>query len=339
MSILAWCFNSKSGRSPFESHNGLLGLLPRLRSLTLMPPPFDFQLPTSSPFLETLELNFVHDCDTRGQSMGNGHPLQILERVLWSTSLRKLVLSGQRFAADKSELFPPSRYRTSAITELELWDWSQTTLGCLPSILSCIKALQRFTLEIDMPWEVSDGKEKGVDPARLGRAVGIHASTLVTLEIAASDAAEFSGPSLFGSLSHYKNLRRLAILDELLLFVGDETTNLIDLLPPGLEEFQIQFSMLRKQDDVDRKLRISRLKQLSLAKETRFPALRRVIWWYQTCECWYDQGRDRFGPASDMEELKVAFQEVGVEFDHNVAIGLSETPFGRENGGWDEDDE
>lgn len=330
LSISVWLF---TGGPRFRDHSDLLGLLPSLRSLSLRPPPFNFQLsmlPSSA--LETLHLGFASGRDRNGN--GEPHdPLEIIEQVFWATHLRRLLIDGISFTPELSTLFPPSRHRTSPITDLEFRSDNQEKFGCLPNILACIKELKRFTFEMHTPWEASHCYARGMEPAALGQMIGIHASTLETLEIAASDAAEFPDTSLFGSLAWHPNLKRLAIPDELLVVVENETSTLIDVLPPKLEELQLQFAMLRMHgNDRNRSLRVNRLLQLATAKEARFPALRRVIWWCQPCECWDNDG-SRYGPISDMEDLKAAFQEVDVDFEFTSDPYFEGSPFGGKESG------
>ncbi|PVH74578.1 hypothetical protein DL98DRAFT_575600 [Cadophora sp. DSE1049] len=314
----------------FEDHANLLGLLPNLQSLSLQPPPYDFQLSMlASPVLQTLHLDFSNGRDHNGEGQ-SPDPLDIIERVLWAPHLRRLLVEGISFTSVFSQIFQAHQSRSSPITDLQFRTCSQEKIGSFPNILACIKALERFTFEILTPWETSHGYAKGVEPATLGQAIGMHSESLVHLEIVSSDAAEFSQTSLFGGLAGYPKLKKLAIPDELLYNVSDELLSLIDVLPPNLEELQLQFAMLRTQgNDPSRSLRLDRLLQLAAAKEARIPALRRIIVWCQPCECWSNDG-SRYGPLSDMDDLRDVFQKVGVEFEFLSEPYFVETPFGGE---------
>jgi hypothetical protein len=115
-------------------------------------------------------------------------------------------------------------------------------------------------------------------PKIIGQLIRIHASTLVRLEIAGSDAAEFPRTLLIGSLAGYPNLKPLDIPDPFLVVVKDEASTLVVMLPPNLEDLQLQFPMLFMQGiDKDRATRIKRLKHLAGAKAVRFLDSRRVI--------------------------------------------------------------
>jgi hypothetical protein len=205
-------------------------------------------------------------------------------------------------------------------------------MGYLPSMLLCIKALNKFNLEVFIPWETSDDAPKNtLEPGALRKAIGIHANTLVQLKIAGSDAVEFPENTLFGSLVEYSKVKRLAIPEQFLVRPWDETHTLVDVLPPNLEELQLQYPMGRyNKEDAYRKTRVRRLKQLAAAKLWRFPALRRVIWWAQAPECWDDGVGEAYGPVSDMRRLRQKFSEVGVKFEWMCYAYFSGTPFQRE---------
>ena len=143
-----------------------------------------------------------------------------------------------------------------------------------------------------------------MEPKIIGQIIRIHANTLVQLEIAASDAAGFPSTSRIGSLTGYSNIKRLAIPEPLLVVVHDEASTLVDVLPPNIEELQLQSPMPFTQGlDKDRATRIKRLEQVAAAKLLRFPALRRVVWWAQPTECWSDGIGLRYEPVSDMHHL------------------------------------
>ena len=85
---------------------------------------------------------------------------------------------------------------------------------------------------------------RAIAPETIGQLIIPHASTLVQLEIAASDAAGFPSTSFIGSLAGYPNLKRLAIPEPFLVAVEDEASTFLDVLPPNLEELQLQYPML-----------------------------------------------------------------------------------------------
>ncbi|KAE8448478.1 hypothetical protein EG329_009359 [Mollisiaceae sp. DMI_Dod_QoI] len=239
-----------------------------------------------------------------------------------------------------SVLFPLDRHRTASITHLEFANSIEDRrsgggMGCLPDILLSIKSLESFTLEFITAWGQETEYTNSMDPRTIGQLLHIHASTLVQLEIAASDSAEFPTTSLIGSLAGYTNLKKLAIPEPFLGGTRDEFWTIADVLPPNLEELQLQFPMLFiQQEDKDRAIRIKRLEELAAAKLARFPALRRVIWWYQPAECWDDGVGLRFGPISDMDHLTVTFRKVGVKFEWVSTTYFDYTPFKDRDENW-----
>lgn len=316
----------------FKDYESLLHLVPCLQSLSLDPPSVHFQLSNLSlPFLETLRLDF----NNRGERLPTNErkdPIEIIARQFWAPHLRRLHINGISFTSEMSVLFPPDRYRTASITDLEFCSSDEEDVGCLPDILLCVKTLKRFTLEILTPWESSHMSASAMEPRTIGQFLRIHASTLEWLEIAGSDAAEFPSTSLIGSLAGYHNVKRLAIPEPFLVTEEDETSTLVNVLPPNLQELQLQFPMLFIQGkDKYRATRIKRLEQLAAAKLIRFPALRRVIWWSQPAECWDDGIGSRYGPVSDMDHLITTFYKAGVKFEWLSTAYFEDTPFRRKD--------
>ncbi|RDW72937.1 hypothetical protein BP6252_06844 [Coleophoma cylindrospora] len=312
-----------SARSRFDELNRLLELVPDLQSLTLTPPPDHLDLSTFSlPLLEKLKLTF----DTGVINRGN-IPMEIIARHFWMPSLRSFSIACC-FIPKMHAGFSPQHHRTASITDLQFLSMDDDDVGCIPDIVSCVKSLKRFTFESAVPWDVSQ-QPATLAPHTFRQFLQVHASTLVHLEIAASDAAKFSHESLYGSLKGYHNLRRLAIPEPFLVIVQDSTSTLVDILPPELEDLQIQFPMLFMQGkDKNRATRVKRLEQLAAAKIQQFPRLKRVVWWSQPAECWDDRQGLRYGPESDMEHLAATFRNVGVQFEWLTRAYFEDTPFG-----------
>jgi hypothetical protein len=227
-------------------------------------------------------------------------------------------------------LFPPERHWTASITDLQFRGCGEEKVGCLPDIVLSVKSLERFTLDICTVWEGADWSTSVMTPGTIGQFLRIHASTLVQLEIASSDAAEFPGTALTGGLTGYPNIKKLAVPEPFLVVVEDEESTLVDVLPPNIEELQLQFPMRFMQgEDRDRAVRIKRLEQVAAVKHIRFQALRRVIWWSQPAECWDDADSNglRYGPVSDMEHLRGTFIKVNVKFEWLCTALFENTPF------------
>ena len=313
-------------RTHFTDHERLLSLVPRLKSLSLAPPPANFPPSNLSlPCLERLCLDFVNRASLLG---GRIDPIQIIARLFWAPSLRRLDIRGILFTPRMSVLFLPDRHRTASITDLRFYLSDQEQVGCLPDMLLCVKTLECFVLEIFIPWQMYFHSRSAIEPKIVGQSIAIHANTLERLEIAASDAGLFLKTSLIGSLAGYFHVKRLAIPEPFLVVDDDEASTLVDVLPPNLEELQLQFPMVLIQDeDIYRDLRIKRLEQVAAAKHDRFPALRRVIWWYQSTEPGACRKGLEYGSVSDMDPLTATFDKVGVKFEWLSEPFFDFTPF------------
>lgn len=249
----------------FNDYESLLSLVPRLQVLSLEPPPAHLQLSNFSlPILETLSFNFDHmpmDLPTNERK----DPIEIIARHFWIPQLQRMHVNNILFTPEMGVLFPADCHRTSSIAHLEftcsIEDWrSGVGLSCLPNILLCIKKLESFTLEFYTGWEVSDSYINSMEPWEIGQLLHIHTSTLVRLEIAASDSAKFSQTSLIGSLAGYTKLKILAIPEPFLVITRSEFGTLPDVLPPNIEELQLQFPMFKiPGEDKYRGVRIKRL--------------------------------------------------------------------------------
>jgi len=159
----------------------------------------------------------------------------------------------------------------------------------------------------------------GISPSAIGLA-------LETL-----DAASFLEDSLFGKLTHYTNLKSLAI-PEPFLASGNAST-IHGKLPSQLEELQLQYPMGLEQDaDERRAIRHTRIRNLIAFRSASLQKLRRVIWWYQQAECWAEAGggETRYGGAAKLSRFITHFKERGVNFEWLSEPYCSRTPFGKD---------
>jgi len=199
-------------------------------------------------------------------------------------STPEIVCLCDLFTPELNVLFPAGHHRTGSISHLELSASIEDSqagvgLGYLPDIVLCIKNLESFTLEFYTPWKQVDSSFSTIGPQEMRQLLQIYASTLVGLEIAASDSAAFPSTSLIGSLTEYTRLKILAIPEPFLVATRGQFSTLTDVLPPKLEELQLQFPQFWTEGkNEDRATRIKKLEQLAAAKLVRFPDLRRVIW-------------------------------------------------------------
>ena len=216
--------------------------------------------------------------------------------------------------------------RTSNITTLRLTGCEDTGLGILPDILLSVKVLERFTLVIYQDW-VGDEHNPRIPPAAIAMALDPHADSLVELAIAADDAASFLESSLFGALTRYKSLKRLAIPEHFL--AGDNNSKLHENLPSQLEDLQLQYAM-GFSGDFNNKLaiRCTRMRNLLVQKDACLPRLKRVISWYQRVDSTSRKPQiPQHGAVIALRELIKDFEVVGVKFDWCASPYFNGTPF------------
>ena len=164
-----------------------------------------------------------------------------------------------------------------------------------------------------------------------------------------------------GTLTDYHNLKKLAIPEPFLAEFKDPSFH--KLLPPHLEELQIQYPMGNTIPVMDRQghfgtkppYRLMRMQRLAKNKESFVPRLRHVIWWFQQTTRQASMGdpppfdRQRhftkgsnatrmsddprkgplYGPPEDMENLTEDFRKVDVKFEWVSMPWLKDTPFGQ----------
>lgn len=314
----------------FDAHYILLAMLPSsLTSLALSPPPPNLNLSNFS-LLRQLKLDF------QGDGYGYWHyqysnpicgfkpPLELFFGLLDLPCLQTLVVLGLALSEPEPKTYF-TKHRASPIRTLRLLDTCDTEIGVLHQILGSIAALERFTLEIEAPWESEHMITHNMASDEIGVAVSQQASTLQELNIACSNAAYFASTSSFGDLTNWSHLRRLAIPEPL---ICSPTQLSIDaLLPQTLEDLQLQYPMgLNQGHDGDRPTRVNRLELLAERKHQRLPQLKRVIWWDQQFECW--EGT-HYGHEDRVKGLEAVFEKRGTAFEFLSTPYWVATPMGK----------
>ena len=272
-------------------------------------------------------------------------PLEIIARHFWMPSLRHLQVSGIDFGEEGgdsafvdsgvgndglsqgvlSSLRTP--IKKSPITTLCLMDCDDRSLGGLPNILASVKRLERFTFGIYCPWPASAPGTPGISPATLKLSLDPHAETLTELIIVGNDAAHFLQITLFGTLTHFKNLKRLAIPEP---FIAAENVSIMhQMLPSSLEDLQLQYPMgFSHELDGRRGERYDKIRDLATSTPVHLAQLKRVIWWYQQADCCCDDGKKaRLDNADILSGLTQCFEHVGVQFDSLSTPFYEHTPF------------
>lgn len=347
-------------------HQRLLQLLPAIQELSLNPPPKVYSFPMSDR-LTTMKLDIAFEPGQfwAGRRRADSRPFDLNE-YLSKPALRKLQIEHiERFFHNPTHTGNPG---TSVITDLRFIDWRVEKTGILASVLPSIRHLKYFVLDV-----VDYGSEHGLAPHDYGLLLQQHSASLEELIVAYSDDAYHDGSSfprkalpVMGSLIGYHNLKRLAIPEPFLVALKDPSFH--KMLPPQLEELQIQYPTGVRQPVIDRQgdaegappYRLLRMQKLAKNKETLIPRLKRVIWWFQQNSEQVSLGNaPRFdppdfrryyssnfsgknatrtsddprkgpiyGPPQDMDKLAEDFENVGVKFELVSTPFLKDTPFG-----------
>ena len=349
---------------PFDAHSRLLECLPELQALSLDPPPLHLSMPCSDGPLKSLRLNFSHVTDHYGEGRTwffNGVPLQIIARHLLLAKLRKLHVEMGRFVPnfDYTHHLPAG---SSSVEDLLFLNCRVKKCdSVLASFLRSTKRLKRFVIEFWLtPYLIaSPAPSAGV----FERALSAHQETIEELAVATSGGLAEIRWAL-APFTQWSSLKRLAVPRNMILGDPPRLRYLHTILPPLLEEFQVQHKTenfhrivpqmpyeepldwlstdwTHSRDggiDVDRILDISEMRILAANKETHIPKLKHVVWWYQTHETssqdYHDYSLDRTEVL--LQEASLAFEEVGVEFMWITGSLFKNTPFGRRLYEWQE---
>lgn len=341
-----------------SGHRKLMTLLPSIQEISLNPPPKEYNFPMSNR-LATMSLDFIYDDKLfwAPSRLIDATPFN-LNNYLSKPSLRKL-----QFKHTEISHYMPIHsgdVGSSAITDLRFIDWLPQELEILGYVLPSVKHLKHFVVEANGCSFWHNSKTHGLAPHDYGLLLQPHSTSLEELIIAYSDGTYNDGTDfpptstpLMGTLTNYHNLKRLAIPEPFL--VGLEDMSFHQLLPPLLEELQMQYPMgvknpvLDRQGDVGSRppYRLMRMKRLAENKASIVPRLKHVIWWFQQTPWQVSVGdpppynpntRSRttdqpprgplYGPPEDMYKLAEDFMKVGVKFEWVSMPRFKYTPFG-----------
>lgn len=348
----------------YENSGGyqrLIRLLPSLQDISLNPPPREYNFPMTDR-LTTMKFDFSYEKGRfwAPKSLVDATPFDLNE-YLSKPTLRKL-----QFEHIENFYYRPvhnGNPGSSAVTDVHFIDWLPQRVDILTSVLPSFRHLERFVLEVD-------GYGQGESIHRLapydyGILLQPHSASLEELIIAYNDDAYSDGrfprkpEPVMGTLTNYHNLKKLAIPEPFLAELKDPSFH--KLLPPHLEELQIQYPMGNTIAVRDRQgdylsqppYRLMRMQKLAMNKESFVPRLRLVTWWFQQTTQQVSMGdplpfdRQRhlknntnatrtsidprkgpvYGPPEDMENLAEDFQKVNVDFKWVSMPCLTDTPF------------
>ena len=344
-------------------HQRLLDLLPLLKELSLNPPPKEYNFPMSER-LTAMKLNCSYNYKRfwAPNMLINATPFD-LDNYLSKPTLRKL-----EFEHVEPLFYKPVHTGSpgsSAVISLHFTDWHPEHVRILKSVLPSIRQLKHFMLETCGQWQIHlrRGPNHGLAPHDYGVLLQPHSASLEELIIAYSDEAYNDGrhfpkrsSPVMGTLVGYHNLKRLAIPEPFLVSAQDDSFH--QMLPPQLEELQIQYPMgvrilvMDRHGDaaIEVSYRLTRMQRLARNKEASVPRLKHVVWWFQQTSqqvAMGDPPRDPYtparwnatrmsddplsgpvyGPPKDMDDLAEDFRKVGIKFEWVSTPSYKDTPF------------
>lgn len=340
----------------FAADIRLLNLLPELRTLSLSPPPFHSGIPHNNWTLSSLRLDFSHVTDHYNEEhdwLQIGVPLRILASYLWLPNLRKVQVERVLFTPN----FDETRYLLpggSSVEDLRFLKCrEQKSDLVVAAFLRSIKHLRRFVFEVSaLSFRNAQPGSKG---GAFETALSEHRETIEELGIATSEGAPVIRWEL-GPLTQWSSLKRLAVPCFLILGISSGTRRLYEMLPPLLEELQIEHptvhdnwtllqmtrwlhmaSASSRTDcyesmvDAARARDITDMQRLAEIKECCVPRLNHVIWWDQKAECTASGNPVHRIDASlaGLIGLFSAFEKVDVKFEWVTEPSFKDTPFGK----------
>ena len=316
-----------------SQQNGLLGSLPNLEHLTLSPPPplsTSFPLQTSthgSRALRSLRLDFS---PLAAQRRYRENVFDEMFNVInhhcryWS-GLCKLRIDDLKFVG--------GNIMNGRMTDLrDLW-----CVGCIhgetaamtTQLMSSSTGLVRYIFETSTSY--SGGlRPRPIDPSSLyDGGLLMHRRTLRQLVIASSNNSVIDKHWTPIPLFIFCQLEKLALPFSMLPKSTWHKTD-YEMLPPGLEELQVQYPIGWKPMEWGKTLESvrSRVGQV----KSQLPNLKRMIEWHQWDPV---QMAKRNGGILDHASLKTtrmieqAFEEVGVKFEWLAVASFWDTPVGK----------
>ena len=347
--------------TPLAAHSRLLELLPKLRALSLSPPPLLLTIPCSDWALKSLRLDFGYVTDHyvgTGDWLHTGIPLGIIARHLRLPTLRKIqvekVLFTSRF--DETRHLPIG---TSSVDDMRFQScYVNKSDSVLASFIRSTRYLKRFVVEFLSLKYRDTPPGLGTDAFEL--ALSEHQETIEELAIAISGESAMIGWAL-GSFTQWSSLKRLAVPSYMILENFASTRKLHEILPPYLEEFQIEHPTAHNHRSVlpmsyqpsvfaptpwpgydiladeARKKGFADMRLLAVNKDAYVPRLNLVIWWYQIPNQTSPDYISIFpNGIAGLIRVFLAFEEVGVKFVWITEPLFKDTPFGKRLCEWHE---
>lgn len=281
--------------------------------------------------------------DERSDWQHIGFPLQILAKHLWLPNLRKVQVERILF----TPYFEKAHHLLQGSSPIDvlrfLKCYASKSDRVVAAFLRSIKCLKRFVFETSSPscQIAQTGPRTGVFELALSR----HQETIEELAIANSEGSPMLGWRL-GPFTQWSSFKRLAVPGYMILGVFPGIRNLHEILPPLLEEFQIQHPTGHSNrslpqvaygsslDSVVQANYVPDMRRLAENKDFCAPRLNRVTWCYQRPT--YSSEYPLDANLAGLIGIFLAFEKVGVKFEQVTEASFKDTPFSKRLYEWQE---
>ena len=263
----------------FAADSRLLNLLPELKALSLSPPPLRLSVSRMNSTITSLRLDFSQVTDHYDEADDRFRmvPMDIIARHLSLPKLRKLQVEKTQIRPnfDGINHLPVGN---SSVDDLRLLECCEQKCDRIVAAFLCsIKSLKRFVFEVTSQSQHTLQFE--ANAGSFERALTRHQATIEELAIATGEGSSIISWTL-GPFTKWSSLKFLAIPDYMTLglFPGSQTLHRI--LPPLLEELQIEFPwprLTQRIRDRARAKNVTDMQHLAENKESCFPRLNLVI--------------------------------------------------------------
>lgn len=327
----------------FNANSRLLGLLPSLRALSLSPPPCHLVVPHKKSTVTSLRLDFSQVTDHWDEEGHGLHidivQLQVIAGHLSLPNLRKLQVEKTLLMPnwDENTHLPSA---SSSVDDLRLLEYRKE-IGdrTVAAFLSSIECLKCFVFEVSSQFDHPVQSGAGTGPFE--RALSRHQGTIEELALATCEASSTIS-WILGPFTQWSSLKFLAIPDYMILGNFLETQKLHELLPPLLEELQIQYLSVhadwttpqapyRRARAAARVKYVADMQHLAENKAFDFPRLNHVIWWHKEPKVSASHPPEDFMDENlpTLMNIYLAFEQVGVKFEWVTEVLFRDTPFGK----------
>lgn len=350
---------------PFAAQFRLIEQFPELRSLSLNSPALLSIIPHNDWALKSVQLDFrdshvvghYGDYDGLQDWLDSGVPLDLIAMYLQLPRIRKVQVEGALFTSN----FEKTRHLPTGNSSVEDLRFLNCCKGkrdrVIASFLRSVKHLKRFVIEI--PSYPHGTLLPTLDTAAFELALSERQNSIEELAIATKWGPSVISWSL-GPFTQWGSLRRLAVPGHMISGVAQSKRDLYEILPPQLEEFQIEHSGHDNRilaQVTDRRSMVSAprwpetyknmtdaaswkdfadIRQVAENKDIYIPRLNSVIWWYLVPDWEPNSQCPTHRELVGLIGVFLAFKEVGVQFKWVVGPFFKDTPFGKRLCEWQE---